>query len=102
MVPWMLGLLAVASGTALIVGFLTPGAGAIAAVTTILIVLVWAPAPAPHLLIDKVAVLFVVADATALVLLGPGAHSLDAHLFGRREIIIPHESPHRGAIPRSS
>ncbi|MBB6145769.1 putative membrane protein YphA (DoxX/SURF4 family) [Silvibacterium bohemicum] len=25
----------------------------------------------------------------ALVLLGPGAVSLDAHLFGRREIIIP-------------
>jgi hypothetical protein len=25
----------------------------------------------------------------ALVLLGPGAFSLDARLFGRREIIIP-------------
>jgi hypothetical protein len=25
----------------------------------------------------------------AITLLGPGAFSLDAHLFGRREIIIP-------------
>jgi len=31
--------------------------------------------------------------AAAIVLLGPGAFSLDARLFGRREIIIP-PSPH--------
>jgi hypothetical protein len=29
------------------------------------------------------------ATSAALVLLGPGAFSLDARLFGRREIIIP-------------
>jgi uncharacterized membrane protein YphA (DoxX/SURF4 family) len=29
----------------------------------------------------------------ALVCLGPGAFSLDARLFGRREIIIPSSSP---------
>jgi hypothetical protein len=34
----------------------------------------------------------IIADTAALVLLGPGAFSLDAHLFGRREIMIPHES----------
>jgi hypothetical protein len=28
-------------------------------------------------------------DAVALAMLGPGAHSVDARLFGRREIIIP-------------
>jgi hypothetical protein len=31
----------------------------------------------------------VAADALALAMLGPGAHSIDAWLFGRREIVIP-------------
>jgi uncharacterized membrane protein YphA (DoxX/SURF4 family) len=89
---WTLGVLAVASGLSLLVGFLTPGAGAVAGVTTILIATSWVPLPASELLIDEVAALFVMADAAALVLLGPGAHSMDAYLFGRREIIIPQGS----------
>jgi hypothetical protein len=36
----------------------------------------------------------VIVDAIALALLGPGAHSIDAWLFGRREIIIPRDSSH--------
>jgi hypothetical protein len=39
----------------------------------------------------------VVIDAIALAMLGPGAHSIDAHLFGRREIIIPDDSRRRPA-----
>jgi hypothetical protein len=34
------------------------------------------------------------AMSAALVLLGPGAFSLDARLFGRREIIIPEGRVH--------
>jgi hypothetical protein len=35
-------------------------------------------------------------DAVALSLLGPGAYSLDARLFGRRQIVVsPHEPPDR-------
>jgi uncharacterized membrane protein YphA (DoxX/SURF4 family) len=42
--------------------------------------------------IDRMAAVLVVADAVAIALLGPGAYSLDARLFGRREIFISHES----------
>ena len=86
---WILGLLAVTSGISLLVGFLTPGAGVVAALTTILIAVSWAAIPDSALLIDRAAAVLVVADAAALALLGPGAHSIDAYLFGRREIIIP-------------
>ena len=41
--------------------------------------------------LDRIAALIVLAIAVALALLGPGAHSMDAYLFGRREIIIPHD-----------
>jgi uncharacterized membrane protein YphA (DoxX/SURF4 family) len=87
--PWMwaLGVLAILSGIALVVGLLTPGSGAVAGVTTVLIVMTWSPSTST-LFIDRVAALFVTADAAAVALLGPGAHSMDAYLFGRREIII--------------
>ena len=38
-----------------------------------------------------IASMFVVVDAAAIALLGPGAFSVDAHFFGRREIRIPHQ-----------
>jgi uncharacterized membrane protein YphA (DoxX/SURF4 family) len=40
--------------------------------------------------------MFVAVVAATVILLGPGAFSLDARLFGRREIIIPgaSHSPH--------
>lgn len=53
--------------------------------------------PAPALPIGRMGTALLVADALALVLLGPGAYSVDALLFGRREIVIPHES--HGALP---
>lgn len=41
----------------------------------------------PHL--DGVAAIVALAAAAALGLVGPGAFSIDARLFGRREIFIP-------------
>jgi len=47
--------------------------------------------------ISTLAAFSLAAMSAALVLLGPGAFSLDARLFGRREIIIPEgpRSPRR-------
>jgi uncharacterized membrane protein YphA (DoxX/SURF4 family) len=47
--------------------------------------------------ISALAAFNLAAISAALVLLGPGAFSLDARLFGRREIIIPEggRSPRR-------
>lgn len=65
------GLLALPLVLLLVVGFMTPAA-AIATLVTALFL------DAPY----------VAAIAAALALLGPGAYSVDARLFGRREIVI--------------
>ena len=82
----------VASGGLLLIGFLTPIAGVLVALSAIAVAFAWFPAPAWNLFDAKLPTLLVVVVAIAIVFLGPGAVSLDARLFGRREIIIPHSS----------
>jgi uncharacterized membrane protein YphA (DoxX/SURF4 family) len=77
----------------LVIGFLTPAASAVVAVTFAAIVLSRVVGLPLSSFVDRDAGLFVIADAVAIVLIGPGAFSLDARLFGRREIVIPHD-PH--------
>jgi len=87
---WLAGALAVVSGLALLTGFLTPASAAVAGLTMLFILATWTP-PGTSVLIDHFAALILIVDAAALALLGPGAHSLDSRLFGRREIIVPHD-----------
>ena len=89
---WIAAALAVTSGLALVAGFLTPASASAAGLTTLFIVATGAP-PNPSVFIDRIAALLLVVDAAALALLGPGAVSLDARLFGRREIIVPQDPP---------
>jgi uncharacterized membrane protein YphA (DoxX/SURF4 family) len=86
------GILALVGGTSLLLGLLTPFAGSVVGGGAIGIALSWLPLPPQNLLADWFPAALVVVISAAVVLLGPGAMSFDARLFGRREIIIPHAS----------
>ena len=86
---WAVGSLAIAVGAAIFVGFLTPAASAAATIGYFM------TGVSPSLMteandhIGALTAFNLAAISAALALLGPGAFSLDARLFGRREIIIP-------------
>jgi uncharacterized membrane protein YphA (DoxX/SURF4 family) len=88
---WVGGLAAIVSGSLLLVGLLTPGAAALAGISLVPVVFAMFPPPASGPFIDRVGAACVAAAAAALVPLGPGSLSIDARLFGRREIVFPHD-----------
>jgi uncharacterized membrane protein YphA (DoxX/SURF4 family) len=86
---WVFAALGVISGLSLLIGFLTPVTAASVGLWGVGSKLWWAPVGAPSVFDAKPCVLFLVVMALVAVLVGPGAYSLDARVFGRREIIIP-------------
>jgi uncharacterized membrane protein YphA (DoxX/SURF4 family) len=84
--------IAVGCGILLLIGFLTPGVAIVTALGSAGLTLPGCPALAASLLDAKPATGFLLVMTIAIVLLGPGAFSLDSYLFGRREIVIPHDS----------
>ena len=87
--------MATVSGALLLSGFLTPVAGVLVGLGTLGITLGWLPAATRNLFDTALPAVFAAIMCAAIALLGPGAFSIDARLFGRREIIIP-------PVPRSS
>jgi uncharacterized membrane protein YphA (DoxX/SURF4 family) len=92
--PWSAGallacLLLAVSGCCLLIGFLTPLMSLLAGLGCIASCMALLPAPAATLFDGKVVALQMVAMALVVAVLGPGAYSVDARLFGRREIVIP-------------
>jgi uncharacterized membrane protein YphA (DoxX/SURF4 family) len=86
-------LLTVTSGALLLVGYMTPFAGILAGLFCVGVAFSWFPAPSLELFEAKLTTALATVIVIALACLGPGAFSLDARLFGRREIIIPSASP---------
>lgn len=83
------GLFAAACGVSLLLGLLTPFACIAIGLCGAAVALSAFQAAAPYEFAAGSSLLLEVVTAAALVLTGPGAFSLDARLFGRREIIIP-------------
>jgi uncharacterized membrane protein YphA (DoxX/SURF4 family) len=82
-------------GTALVLGLMTTASGLLTAALALDVLLYRLPVSIPDWLEPRTAAINAIAIALGLVCLGPGSLSVDAHLFGRREIIIPssHSKP---------
>ncbi len=80
--------LLLAGGVCLLIGFLTPLVAALIGIA-VLVNAVSLPLRGGYLFNNKLATVEIVVMAVAIGLLGPGAFSVDARLFGRREIVIP-------------
>jgi uncharacterized membrane protein YphA (DoxX/SURF4 family) len=75
-----------------LIGFLTPLAGAFASLVNLAVGVSWLLTAGTHAYDRIVAPFYLLIISIAVTVLGPGAFSLDARLFGRREIIIPEAS----------
>jgi uncharacterized membrane protein YphA (DoxX/SURF4 family) len=83
------GLLALVSGSLFLVGFLTPFIGILIGIGAVAVALCFLPACSPNVFDSTAALIFAMTILLATIGAGPGRFSVDAHLFGRREIIIP-------------
>ena len=92
LLAWLIGLALIGAGAALTIGFLTPIAGVAVGLIFLGAASGWFSPVAPTLPEIKLTLLAAMIISAALVLIGPGAFSLDSYLFGRREIIIPSSS----------
>jgi uncharacterized membrane protein YphA (DoxX/SURF4 family) len=83
------GSLALVSGLFLLAGLMTPLVATLVALGGATMAFAWIPLPSEGLLNSNLAIINLIVLAIAIGLLGPGAFSLDARMFGRREITIP-------------
>lgn len=90
--PILIALMSVAAGVAVLLGH-SVGRGAVAGAATVVAVhLTSLHGEYLNLFSSKIACFLAISISTALVFLGPGAYSIDARRFGRREIVIPPRS----------
>jgi len=81
-----------AVGLLLLVGFLSRYSALLAAVVGLTGAFSWSLIASAGPLVTPTAAVLYTVIVVAVICLGPGAFSLDARLFGRREIVIPASS----------
>jgi uncharacterized membrane protein YphA (DoxX/SURF4 family) len=86
---WGVAALAFIGGAFLLAGLMTPFVAGLVAIGGVGLALSWLPLPVQDLFNSSRALIDLIVLAIAISLLGPGAFSLDARMFGRREITIP-------------
>lgn len=86
---WGMAVLSFASGAFLLAGLMTALVAVLVAAGGIGIALSFIPLPDQDLFNSYLEILNLIVLSIAIALLGPGAFSLDARMFGRREITIP-------------
>jgi uncharacterized membrane protein YphA (DoxX/SURF4 family) len=86
---WSLGLLALAGSGLLLIGFLTPFAAIVLSVDVVGAALALLPVSTPSVFDSQLSLIFALTMLLTIIGTGPGRFSVDARVFGRREIIIP-------------
>ena len=85
----IVGLSSIGLSLILVLGFLTPIIGSIATLSYVVEAVELFVCTNTSRYTSALTALQLTVMSLTLVLLGPGAYSLDARMFGRREIIIP-------------
>ena len=85
----VLGAFALVTGLILLIGFFTPYTALLVGLNIIGVALSVLPAPSSNLFDSRAALVFALTIVVAVIGVGPGRFSVDARVFGRREIIIP-------------
>jgi len=88
-----LAVITFASGALLLAGLMTLFVALLVAAGGIGVALSWIPSPGQELFDSYPAIINLIVLSIAIAFLGPGAFSLDARMFGRREITIPRSTP---------
>lgn len=86
---WVLGWAAILAAGLLLIGFMTPFAASAMVVAALGVWLSVLPSCTPTLFDSETPAVFAITILVAIVALGPGALSVEARVFGRREIIFP-------------
>jgi len=85
--------LMVVIGALILLGCMTKFAAMAALLASVLTMFPWFPGPHLGLFESRMSATLAAVIAAATVCLGAGAYSVDARLFGRREVIIPKRAP---------